>query len=118
MKNLKNLRLETHKTQQEIAYELDMPRTKYARYELQTAEPNIETLIKLADYFHTTIDALLGHEVPYLLDKSILTTKQKNLVELVSTLNDRMCDKAEAYISGLVEGEQTHTAMVNKFRGE
>lgn len=118
MKNLKNLRLETHKTQQEVAYELDMPRTKYARYELQTAEPSIETLIKLADYFHTTIDALLGHEVPYLLDKSMLTPQQRSLIDLVIISNDRLCEKAEAYLSGLVEGEQNHTAMVNKFRGE
>ena len=116
--NLKRLRHENNLKQEDVAKIINKSSVGYGYYESGRSEPDLENLIKLADYFHTTIDALVGHEVPYLLDKSTLTPKQRSLIDLVIISNDRLCEKAEAYLSGLVEGERNHTAMVNKFRGE
>lgn len=115
---LKAFRKELGKTQQEMADFLNMSKVGYSSYELGKRQPNFEILIKLADYFHTTVDALLGHEVPYLLDKSILSEKQRNLLNLVVSLNDRQCEKAEAYINGLVEGGADRLSNIQKFYRE
>ena len=118
MKNLKRIRLLADKNQTEVANAVNLTQHTYSNYETGKTQPDIATLIKLADYFHITVDNLLGHEVPYLIDKSTLTPQQRSLIDLVVISNDRLCEKAEAYLSGLVEGERNHTAMVNKFRGE
>ncbi len=97
---LKEIRNSNHKSQQEVADALHMARTTYSNYEQGLAEPDVATIKALADYFHTTTDNLLGHNVPYLLDKSTLTPKQKHLVESICTLDDNLCDRIEAYIQG------------------
>lgn len=48
------------KTQQEVADALGISRARYAHYESGRNEPDLETLIRLADYFHVRVDDLLG----------------------------------------------------------
>lgn len=119
MINLKQLRQETKKTQEETAKNLQMPRTKYARYELGTAEPNIETLIKLADYFHTTIDYILGHNVPYLLDKSTLSQEQQELLNYIQNLSPQNCKRVKDFITGILIAEEEKEQIINRYiKGE
>lgn len=47
-------------TQQELADKLNISRATYAQYEIGRREPDFETLQKLADFFSTTTDYLLG----------------------------------------------------------
>lgn len=61
-KNLKTLREERELTQQDMGDYLGMSRVGYFKYEKGTAEPSLETLIKLADLYNTTIDKLVGRE--------------------------------------------------------
>lgn len=104
--NLKKLRLSLGKTQKEVAQAVGIMQFTYSNYEIGKTQPDFDILIKLADYFHTTVDHILGHEVPYLLDKSVLTQKQRSLVETVCTLDDNTCEMAEAYIHGRIEGQK------------
>lgn len=62
MERLKQLRLEKHLTQSDIAKMLDITVSAYGNYELDQREPNLETLIKLADYFQVSVDYLIGHD--------------------------------------------------------
>lgn len=48
------------KTQRQIAEYLNMAQPSYIRYENGSAEPNLENLVKLADYFDVSVDYLLG----------------------------------------------------------
>lgn len=57
---LKTLREKKGITQVELAKELKMSRGTYAHYELNKREPDNETLLKLAKYFATSVDYLLG----------------------------------------------------------
>ena len=56
---LKELRQQEGKTQQEIAKLLNTTHQTYSRYELETSEPTIETLCKLADYYNVSLDYLV-----------------------------------------------------------
>ena len=116
MNNIKLLRVNLDKTQEEVAKELNMPRTKYARYELGTAEPNINTLKQLATYYHVTIDNLVGHETPYLIDKSQFTQTQLNIIEQIKTLQEEACQKIEAYIIGLKSAEEEKQRIINLYK--
>ena len=57
---LKASRKSVNKTQKEIAEYLGISERGYQNYELGTREPNLEILIKLADYFDVSTDYLLG----------------------------------------------------------
>lgn len=48
------------KTQQEVADAIGISRARYAHYESGRNEPDIETLIRLADYYQVQVDFLLG----------------------------------------------------------
>lgn len=102
--NIKKLRQNLNKTQEEVAKEIGIPRTMYAR--IESGESNIkkEILLKISEYFHTTVDAILGHEVPYLLDKSTLTPEQREIVELVPQLTYEECKLLLAYLAGIKKG--------------
>lgn len=47
-------------TQRQIADYLNMAQPSYIRYEKGTSEPNLENLVKIADYFDVSVDYLLG----------------------------------------------------------
>lgn len=58
--NIRNLREDHDKKQQEIADYLHIKQTTYSKYELGKINIPIETLMKLADYYNVSIDYLLG----------------------------------------------------------
>lgn len=103
--NLKSFREKLNKTQQEVAEELEIQRTKYARYENGESNPNILMLIKMADYFKTTIDELVGHEVPYLINKIDFSSEQLPIIEEIKSLDNSQCQKVKSYIQGLKDGK-------------
>ena len=60
--NIRNLRKDNDKTQEELAAYLNMTQTNYSKYELGKINIPIEVFIKLADYYGVTIDYLVGRK--------------------------------------------------------
>lgn len=81
------LRKSIKKTQIELADYLGVTQTSYRRYENGEAEPNIERLIKLADYYHVTLDYLVGRE--FANDAGYLTEREKELLKVYRNLTER-----------------------------
>ena len=115
---IKEFRIKNNYSQQEIAKLLNTSQSNYSKYERNEIEPDLKTLIRLADYFHTTIDSLLEHEIPYLLDKSILTNEQSNLIDKITNLNKEQCMLVDAYIEGLKVGQQKREETIKGLKGE
>lgn len=66
MKNLSKLRISRGLSQKALEEIFKYSQQTISGYETGNSEPNIETMIKFADFFHTTIDYLVGRtEVPY-----------------------------------------------------
>lgn len=59
---LKMLRKENHLNQEEIAKILGCTQRKISYMEQGVTEPDLQTLIKLADYFDVSIDFLCGRK--------------------------------------------------------
>ncbi len=57
---LKEIRKERNFTQKNVADHLGIAERAYQNYEYGKREPNLETLIKLANYFDVTLDFLSG----------------------------------------------------------
>lgn len=60
MERLIGLRQKNGLTQREVAQFLGVDRTTYVKYERGDSEPNFDTILKLADFFDTTTDYILG----------------------------------------------------------
>lgn len=58
--NIRNLREDNDKTQQEIADYLNVKQTTYSKYELGKINIPVEVFIKLADYYGVSVDYLVG----------------------------------------------------------
>jgi len=57
---LKHLRLERDIPQLFFAMEIGISRGTYAKYETGINEPDLKTLVKIADYYHVSLDYLAG----------------------------------------------------------
>lgn len=64
VKNLRKLRMNKGVSQQQLADVIGTSQQSVNKYENHNVEPDISTLIKVADYFKTSIDYLVGHTLP------------------------------------------------------
>lgn len=62
--NLKRIRKEKRITQNQLADFLNVSRGSVGNWETGMREPDLETLSRIADYFHVSTDFLLGREDP------------------------------------------------------
>lgn len=63
MSRIKELRQAKGLNMREAAKALGLPYTTYVNYEKGTREPNYETLVRLADFFETSTDFIVGAPV-------------------------------------------------------
>ena len=96
---LKELRKSKGVSQEEAANALGVSFRAYQNYEYEQREPNIEMLNKMADYFGTSVDKLLGRE----------NKEQTALDELVGQFNMDLLEKK------IVEN---YFALPKKMRGD
>ena len=61
VENLRKLRTSRGISQQQLADVIGTSQQSINKYENHSVEPDIRTLTKIADYFGTTIDYLVGH---------------------------------------------------------
>lgn len=88
MKNLAELRQNSNLTQKELAKILNITDKAYWSYESGRTEPNIDTLIKIADYFDVSLDYLCGRQNKNLIFADSLSEKKKELINMIKDLND------------------------------
>ena len=98
--NLLNLRKQHNKTQKELAEYLNTKHQTYGAYEKGINEPNIKTLIKLADYYGVSVDYLVGRQ--WQNDIGYLTPQQVECVNYIKQLNETNTIKLLGYLSAMV----------------
>ena len=67
-KRLKQCRTEKRFTQREVAIYCDIGEKTYQNYELTTREPKLEILVNIAEFYHVSLDYLVGRtdvKTPY-----------------------------------------------------
>ena len=61
VRNLKKLRTKKGVTQGQLADAVGVSQQSINKYENHNIEPDIDTLIAIADFFNTSVDELVGH---------------------------------------------------------
>lgn len=61
LKNLRILRESANISQKQLADAVGVSQQSINKYENHKIEPDIETLIRISDYFNTSVDYLIGH---------------------------------------------------------
>lgn len=104
--NLKALRENNNLTQKELSDKLGINRMNYNRYELGKVEPDIKTLIKIADFYNVSIDYLCGHETNNKFDLSIIPNIKKENIELSLKLTENNDYKLNGYLTRTLEEQK------------
>lgn len=84
VKNLRDFRLNKGISQQQLADVISTTQQSINKYENHSTEPDIDTLIQLADYFETSVDKLVGHipsNSPSALESLMPTRKEVFLLQ-------------------------------------
>ena len=96
IKNLKKLRQLAGVTQQQLAERLTVSQQSVNKYENHNVEPDIDTLIKIADFFEVSLDYLVGRtEIQEMVTKksmSDLSDRETQLLTLYAPLNQKQKD--------------------------
>jgi transcriptional regulator with XRE-family HTH domain len=110
--NIKVLRDLKNLSQEALAMDLDITRARLGAYEESRNEPPIELIVKLADYFHISIDALLRADLRKSNPEQLLKVGENRLLLpiVVDTENNDLIEvitqKASAgYLNGYADPE-------------
>ena len=97
--NLKLARIQSGKTQVEIASDLGIAQNTYSNYENEKTQPRIEDLIAIADYHNVSLDYLCGRQ--WNNNVGYIPEDRKDFVKQILELDDIDIEKAKAYVTAL-----------------
>ena len=111
-KKIFDLRKENGKTQKEIALYLKISQQANANYESNKREPDIDTLIKIADYFNVSVDYLLGksENKKQPADENI-SELDKELIKIMSKLTPAEAVRVRDFVSGLIANREANSSQ-------
>ncbi len=111
---LRELRKTQNLTQKELADILNIKNTTYSNWECGVAQPDIASLLKLADFFQCSVDYLLGREnedgIIVMQTDADLSAEELELVQNFRQLNAG----AQAELKGFVRGLLTAPMLTRK----
>lgn len=98
---LKELRQKLALSQKEVAKNVGISQNTLHYYETGRSEPSQDILIKLADYFHVSVDELLGRPTS-IINKMSLTPRARSIIEKVIGMTDKQQELTEFYIDTML----------------
>lgn len=104
IKNLKIVREQMKVNQKKVADDLKINTVTYNGWENGKAEPSVENLSRLADYFGVSIDYLVGRE--FANDLGFLTKEQFETVNGYLKLTEDNQKKVAGYVSALGDKQE------------
>jgi len=86
---LRELRLKRNLSQDEVARHIGITRSAYSHYEINNRQPVYDTLIKLASFFHVSLDYIIGGNAPNQSQEAHETADAANdSKEILKLIND------------------------------
>ena len=108
MKNLKALRLSKKLSQQQLALRLDLSQQTIYKKENGITEPDIATLIKLANYFNTSVDYLIGNtnnpQRPGSYSETELTKSELQHLRIYRNMPNTVQELLDSFLSEVFKG--------------
>lgn len=103
--NIRRLRESRDMTQQQLADVLHVKRETVTQWESGVAQPRMGTAVKLVQYFHISLNDLVGEdmEVPE-KPQDALTADERMLLELYRSMDDSARQMALCALRGMAGG--------------
>lgn len=114
MKNLKILRKNSGLTLAELSKRLGISIQMLSYYELDQANPPLETIIRLADFFNCSADYLIGHQMRD--STQALPLNKKQLINDILKFDDADFGRVEAYVEGIKAARQEEEKIKRRFQ--
>ena len=106
VKNLKLLRTKYNISQQQLAELVGVSQQSINKYENHKIEPDIQTLIKIAEYFNTSVDYLIGHtDIDHIIEKVFSYDLNKDEAALIDNYR-KLSPKQKYAVSLIIESYQ------------
>lgn len=101
MNRIKELRKAKNMKQVELANAISVSQAALSGYETGKYEPDFDTLQRIAEFFHVSIDYILGRDEkkPAPISESELDAE---LIERLCNLTPEEKDKVDAFVQGLL----------------
>lgn len=98
-RKIKELRYENSLTQEQLAEILGIAKNTLCQYEKNKANPSLEIVLKIADYFGVSVDYLLGREddfgnITIRSEGEKLTPREEELMEILRSMPESLQDIA------------------------
>lgn len=107
MNNLKQIRNSKNLLQTKVAMDLSITQETVSSYETGRVLPSSDMLIRLADYYNTSVDYLLGrtrYDMPIdRIKPNNISDKDFIILNKINHLSNDNKSKIEAYIDGLTD---------------
>lgn len=104
---MKLLRTEMGVSQQQVADVIGVSQQSINKYENHKIEPDIATLIRLADYFHTSVDYLIGHTTVHHIIEPVqrydLNSQEADMLESYRRLTDKQKEMLQLLAEAFLE---------------
>lgn len=88
MDNLRKLREKKKMTQTRLSVEIEVSQEIISHYEVGESKPNIDNLIKIADFFHCSTDYLLNRTDNPAMPQNIDNVENTNIIHKYNSLSD------------------------------
>ena len=105
--NLKKLRIKNGISQQKLADAIGTSQQSVNKYENHKIEPDIDTLIRIADYFGTSVDYLIGHtDIDHVIESLTpvdLNSEESELIDNYRKLSPKQKQSIALIIQNYIE---------------
>lgn len=102
-KNLEKIRKDNKVSQATLGKVLGITQQMVSNYEKGSSQPNIELLVKMADYFKTSIDALVGYTP---VNNDTMIAQRDRLMEYYDKLTEADREKCFTIMQTIISVKQ------------
>lgn len=110
--NLKKLRQEQNLKQEDVAKMIQKSSVAYGYYESGRNEPDLKTLITLADFYNVSLDYLCDR--PFNNGIGYINDRQRQLFNAIKELDEWQLERLEGYIAALKTAKEDVQKEISK----
>lgn len=105
---LRELRLKRNLSQEDVARHIGITRSAYSHYEINNRQPVYDTMIKLASFFHVSLDYIIGGNAPNQThESSEAANDSKEILKLINDMSREQRKQSIGLLHSMIKQEKS-----------